>query len=125
MVPLGLAAASLAVYAYTTLDAVWFTTFDDAYMVVRYAKHFLAGGGFSWNVADGPSHGITSPAYLLLVTLALGITHAGDAEVLTGLSFAAGMLAVAALVGLLFLCQEKGNRGDRGCRCWPFPTCST
>jgi hypothetical protein len=24
--------------------------FDDAFMFLRYAKHFIAGHGFSWNV---------------------------------------------------------------------------
>lgn len=106
LTPLGLAVASVDLFFRVRLaDLDWFTTFDDAYMFTRYARHFLEGGGFCWNLGDGPAHGATSPAYLLAVTAALAATGGSDPAVLTGLSCAAGLLAVAALAGLFFLVQ--------------------
>lgn len=102
-----LAAICLAFHLYAAAGATWFTTFDDAYMITRYAQHFLDGAGFSWNAGEGPVYGITSPAYLLLITAVLGLSSGSDAVALTATSFAAGLLAVAALVALGFLVRDQ------------------
>jgi hypothetical protein len=85
------------------------TKFDDAYMSLRYARHWLAGDGFSWNVADGPSYGITSVTHLLLVTALCATTHCSDNILVSGLSYGAGLLAVATLVAIGFV-QFKNLR---------------
>jgi len=97
--------AVLATYAALSLNNIGQTSFDDAYMITRYANHWLAGDGFSWNAADGPSYGITSPAYLFVITAVMGLTDFSDGTVLTLTSFLAGLLSVVALVALGFLIQ--------------------
>lgn len=96
---------SLAFYLKTTVGELGLTRFDDAYMVTRYAKHWLDGNGFSWNSIDGPAYGITSPVHLLVITAILGLTGCSDAMALTITSFAAGLLSVLTLVLLGFLVQ--------------------
>ena len=110
----GVSLLSLAAYVMSTLPEVGHTTFDDAYMVTRYARHWLDGHGFCWNIADGPSFGITSPAYLFLITALLGLTGGSDAAVLTATSFSAGLLAVIAMVVLGFFMQ----RGREAAASW-------
>lgn len=102
----GLAVLSLAFYLKTSVGEIGSTQFDDAYMITRYAKHYLGGNGFSWNPVDGPAYGITSPAYLMLITAILGLTGCSDATALTFTSFAAGLLAVFTLVLLGFFVQD-------------------
>ena len=77
---------------------------DDAYMFLRYSKHWWSGNGFSWNVADGPAYGITSTLHLLCVTLARGLTAWSDKALLLGLSCLNGFLAVSVLAALGFVC---------------------
>jgi hypothetical protein len=83
------------------------TAFDDAFMVARYAKHWLAGEGFSWNASDGPAYGITSAAYLFLITIVFALMHGSDAGLLASTSFVAGLLAVVAIIGMGFLTQSN------------------
>jgi len=107
------AAASLLQYVTTSIGGVGHTTFDDAYMVTRYARHWLDGHGFCWNIGDGPSYGITSPAYLFLVTAVMGLTGWPDARVLTVVSYGCGLLAALTLVRLGFrVFREMGGRGS-------------
>ncbi len=98
---------SLAAYVKTTVGEVGHTTLDDAYMVTRYAKHWLAGEGFSWNSIDGPAYGITSPVYLIVITAFLGLTGCSAAMALSITSFAAGLLSAMALALLGFLVQGR------------------
>ncbi len=104
-----LALVALAWHLTMTIGDLGQTTFDDAYMLTRYAKHWLSGAGFAWNAADGPSYGVTTPAYLFVITAVLGLTHGSDAMVLTLASYLTGLLAAASLVVLGFLVQ-----GDSG-----------
>lgn len=106
--------AVVVVHIAFTADSIGQTTFDDAFMITRYANHWLAGNGFSWNGVDGPSFGVTSPIYLFLITLVLGTTSLADATALTLTSYGAGLLSVFTLVLLGFLVQ--GNR--RSPRSW-------
>jgi len=110
----GFAILGLAYFITTTLGELGHTSFDDAYMFTRYAKHWLAGAGFSWNPADGPSYGLTSVSYLFVITAVLGLTGCSDALALTGTSFVAGLLSSLALVLLGFLIQ--GSKWSR--RSW-------
>ena len=87
---------------------------DDSFMFMRYAKHWLSGGGFSWNTEDGPAYGITSLLYLLIVTVTRNLTHYTDRQVLTGLSFLFGLLSCITLVYLGFLASEESACKD----CW-------
>lgn len=44
-------------------------SFDDSYIFLRYAKHFLSGYGYCWNIGEKPTYGCTSIAYMLFITL--------------------------------------------------------
>jgi arabinofuranosyltransferase len=46
-----------------------YAIFDDAYIFFRYVQQIYAGCPLSFNCADGPLEGFTSPLYLLLLTL--------------------------------------------------------
>jgi hypothetical protein len=105
----GFALCSVVAYVMLTIGSLGHTTFDDAYMVTRYAKHWLTGGGFSWNIADGPSYGVTSSFYLIVITVVLGVTRCSDAVALTLTSYIAGLLSAVALVILGFM-AEAGKR---------------
>lgn len=72
-------------------------------MFLRYAKHFLAGRGFSWNVDDGPVYGATSTLHLAFVTAMRRTTSIPDDQLLIAASFIPAMLAVGVLVSLGFL----------------------
>ena len=100
-------AGSVLVYA-TTLRTLRPTRFDDAYMFLRYAKHAIAGAGFSWNVGEGPAYGATSTLFLFIVTAIRGLTHLPDAAVLMAPSLAAAWAACAALVALGFMVIDTG-----------------
>ena len=106
-----MAAISLVWYCYEALPYLHETEFDDAFMFVRYAKHWLSGTGYSWNSLDGPAYGITSPAHLLLVTLVLRFSTLPDPMVLTSISFSAGLLWVVALIVLGFMYFKRISAG--------------
>jgi len=74
------------------------TEFDDAYMYCRYASNFLAGYGFSWNAADGPAFGATSPVFLFLITVSKSLFTADNSFLLSFTSFSAGLLGLGVLV---------------------------
>lgn len=99
-----IAAGSLVAHGLCVLPQLAATEFDDAYIFLRYAKHWLSGAGFAWNTADGPVYGVTSVAHLLAVTAVRGLTALPDPLVLTSISFGAGLaaLAVLAVVGFVW-----------------------
>jgi hypothetical protein len=101
----GLAAAAAAslVYFIRIRGTPGMFQFDDAFMFVRYAKHFIAGDGFSWNVEDGPVYGPTSALHLIVVTVLRRVTAMSDAGVVISASTGAALLASAAMVALVFL----------------------
>jgi hypothetical protein len=70
------------------------TPYDDAYFFKRFARHFLEHGTFSWNVSEGPVHGLTSQLYQIVAT---GLTAlAPNHTVIAGKIFLAlGLLAGA------------------------------
>jgi hypothetical protein len=75
---------------------------DDAYMVCRYARNWLEGGGFSWNIETGPSFGITSPFYLFIITAIIGLTGANDEQALSIGCFGFGLLSILTLCSVGF-----------------------
>jgi len=91
----------------SALGGMGLSCFDDAYMYLRYARNWLEGGGVSWNVVDGPVHGITSTAYLLLITGILAVTTLPGEVVLTAASFSSALLGCVALVCLGFLVELR------------------
>jgi hypothetical protein len=109
MTLVGVAACSVVLYCIVTLPKLQGTSFDDAYMFLRYAKHWLSGMGFSWNPSEGPAYGITSVSYLLLVTSVRSLTSLPDPLVLTSISFVAGLASVAVLtvMGFVFFKQLR------------------
>jgi hypothetical protein len=74
------------------------TDFDDAFMYARYAHNLLAGHGPSWNAADGPVYGVTSPLHLLLVTaLSAALPRLATGRLLQIASLAPALLAAVVL----------------------------
>ncbi len=104
------ALGSLAVYVLFVMPQLQGTTFDDAFMFLRYAKHWLAGDGFCWNLGDGPAYGITSLTHLVLVTATRAWTPLPDPLVLTSISFLAGLAAAAVLTITGFVFFENLRR---------------
>ena len=104
---IAIAAFSLATYFRFVLPLPKWSWFDDAYMFLRYAKHWLSGMGFSWNPDEGPVYGITSVSHLLLVTAVRGLTDLPDTFVLISISLLAGLASVACLtiMGFTFFKQ--------------------
>lgn len=70
------------------------TLWDDAYIVQRYAHNLLRDGVLAWNPGEGPTYGLTSPAFLLLVV---------PFQLLTGGNWALSAALSSALGGVLFL----------------------
>lgn len=110
----GAAVLSLAHFSWTAWSRLGGTDFDDAFIFIRYAKHWLSGAGFSWNAADGTAYGITSFLHLFVVTLLRALTDLSDAGVLTAVSFVAALLSCVVLIVLGFLSVE--NAGFRKTR---------
>lgn len=77
--------------------------YDDAYFFKRFARNFSEHGTLSWNVADGPVHGLTSQLYgaVSLVLRGLAPQH----FVVAGKLFAA-----CCLVGCVWRLADKGHR---------------
>ncbi|MBN1782343.1 hypothetical protein JW948_14510 [bacterium] len=98
-----IAALSVACFLKISWSGLGSTTFDDAYMFLRYAKHWIAGSGFSWNLNEGPVYGVTSVLHLFMVTWARAWTHWPDPVVLTVLSLGMGLISCAALTVLGFI----------------------
>ncbi|MFO7625972.1 MAG: hypothetical protein R6V62_01780, partial [Candidatus Fermentibacteraceae bacterium] len=86
------------------------TEFDDSYMYCRYASNFLSGHGFSWNFQDGPSHGATSPAYLVLITCLKQLFHPENSLLLSSASFLAGLIGLLLLVSAGYLRGRGGHK---------------
>ena len=76
--------------------------YDDAWMFARYSQNFLSGNGFSWNAIDGPSAGITSPAYLYLFTLLSWILGLPYNLLLKSLSFVFALLSSVTIYMLIY-----------------------
>jgi hypothetical protein len=74
---------------------------DDAYMVLRYAKHLAAGDGIAWNPGGPATFGVTGTLHLGLVALLRAATPLGDERVLAlaSLLFALAALGALAAVG--------------------------
>lgn len=97
------AALSIFLFAYKTIPKLGSTTFDDAYMYIRYANNFLSGNGFAWNAVDGPAYGFTSTVFLLLITSTKTLSGFSNSDILTGWSFLGGLLSFIVLAGAGFL----------------------
>ncbi|HOT28889.1 MAG TPA: hypothetical protein PLU72_11915 [Candidatus Ozemobacteraceae bacterium] len=92
-----LVAAAFVGYAVVLYDAMPESTFDDAYMFVRYAAHLLEGKGIAWNPDGAQVFGATSLPYMLLVAAGLKILPLPPGTILLLLSWSVGL---AALLGL-------------------------
>lgn len=109
----GFAALAAGWHLHVTLPRLGHTTFDDAYIFIRYARHWLSGSGFCWNQADGPAYGVTSVLHLLIVTALRGMTQLADGAILTSISFGAGLLSCVLLAVLGFLSVRNRDFRDR------------
>jgi hypothetical protein len=95
------------------------TDFDDAYTYLRYAQHWLAGDGVSWNAGEPPAYGVTSLLHLAAVTaIRRALPEVAMWRVLQMASGAAAVGFLAALVAVLAL----EARSRRLARNWVFWT---
>lgn len=76
-------------------DVQWI--FDDAFMYVRYADHWIASGVVQWNPGGPATFGTTSLAHLALVTLVRRMGVAEHARVLLSVTTIVGALWILAL----------------------------
>ncbi len=53
------------------IRTVWPFTIDDMYISLRYAKHWVAGHGVSWNIGEKPVEGYSNFSFVALAALAL------------------------------------------------------
>ncbi len=97
---------TLAVLLFTVRHA--YAIFDDAYIFLRYVQQIYAGCPLSFNCADGPLEGFTSPLYLLLLTL--GGLVLPDLELLT--QVLCPMLLAAALIVTLLTVRDVRFVGE-------------
>lgn len=74
---------------------------DDSYMFVRYADHFLSNGRLSWNPGQEPAYGLTSPLYLILVVPVRMMLPTNPLMTMLISSTIGGMLLLALLIYLL------------------------
>lgn len=97
------------IYLASTFHFIGSVKFDDAFMIARYAKNWLAGDGFAWNASDGPVFGVTSPLYLIIITSVLAITEWSDEIVLASTSWFIGVVAIItiAFLGKFILTEKK------------------
>jgi hypothetical protein len=90
--------AALVVYYINLVQVKGPTTFDDAYMFIRYADNFLAGHGIAWNPDGVQTYGTTSILYLAIITLARSVLQSVSAGALLAiLSASFGLPAIAIL----------------------------
>jgi len=88
----------LVIYYINLVKAAKTTTFDDAYMFIRYANNFLDGHGISWNPDGVQTYGVTSILYLAITTMARSILpNVDEGVLLTTLSASIGLLAIGVL----------------------------
>lgn len=92
-----LVAAAFVGYALVLYDAMPESTFDDAYMFVRYAIHFLDGKGVAWNPDGVQVFGATSLPYMLLVALGLKVLPLPPGTILLLISWGLGLVALLGL----------------------------
>ncbi|HUM28423.1 MAG TPA: hypothetical protein PKN81_19430, partial [Anaerolineales bacterium] len=87
--------AALLLYYIDVFRTAGPTTFDDAYMFIRYADNFIHGYGFAWNPDGVQTYGATSILYLGLVIIARIIFQGlGSGKLLVALSAGLGLPAI-------------------------------
>ena len=90
--------AALVIYYINLVRVKGPTTFDDAYMFIRYADNFLAGHGIAWNPDGVQTYGTTSILYLAIIIFARSILQSVSAGALLAiLSASFGIPAIAVL----------------------------
>ena len=90
--------SGLIIYYINLVKIAGSTTFDDAYMFIRYADNFLAGHGIAWNPDGVQTYGTTSMLYLAIVTITRSVLQNISAgALLTILSASFGLPAIAVL----------------------------
>ena len=105
---LNAAGGLLFLAAVSLLGLHWYnnrqTDFDDAYMFMRYALHFLDGHGLRWNIGEPPVFGATSIPYVIQLAFSLKLLPFAPEKVLVLNSAADSLLAV---VVMAFSCYEN------------------
>ncbi|MGZ3476307.1 MAG: hypothetical protein ACXWUG_20495 [Polyangiales bacterium] len=81
---------------------VWFRTWDDAYMFVRYADELRACGAITWNRCDPPTYGLTSLAHFAAVASIRRVVGGDPAIALTIASMSAGLAFLALVARRVF-----------------------
>ena len=90
--------SGLIIYYINLVKIAGSTTFDDAYMFIRYADNFLRGHGVAWNPDGIQTYGTTSFLYLAIIIAArIILQNFNPGVLLTILSASLGLMAIAAL----------------------------
>ncbi len=71
--------------------------YDDAYMFVRYADHFLSGYGIAWNPNGPHVYGVTSLLYFFIITILRWGTDLSITDVLLVSSCTFGLTSIMIL----------------------------
>ncbi len=102
---------ALGLFAIFSWSYIGETTFDDAFMFIRYANNFLSGYGFSWNKEALPTYGCTSLLYLFFITFLKWLLPYSAAQILTGASLFFTILSFIILVILsrLLFSESKNS----------------
>jgi hypothetical protein len=101
---LGVLAIGVVITAWRAADvARSMGVLDDAFMYVRYARHFLGGLGHAWNPDGVHTYGSTSLVQFALVTLiqAVAGAHASHEVIVRASSIGPGLVAVVVLAALV------------------------
>jgi hypothetical protein len=99
MAMVALVVIALSIWRYwSSIAAAPPANFDDSYMFVRYAKHILAGHGHAWNPGGEQTYGITSLAYVGLITLLRWVTSISDPDVVRLGSVLCAVIAVIVMI---------------------------
>lgn len=99
------AVLALACLSRFTIVSVW----DDAYITVRYADHWIAERRLIWNAGEAPTYGVTGPLWLLIVTPLRTLLPGSPALVASLSSLACGIGATLLLGALVRTALPEGR----------------
>src|ERR1039458_2508462 len=86
------------------------STVEDSFIVYRYAAHFSAGHGLSWNIGMPHDQGTTGIAWVVLVGTVESLFHGDPPQAAGYLGMALGAITIV----LLYLALRRTLRADQG-----------
>lgn len=86
------------------------STVEDSFIVFRYAAHFSAGQGLSWNIGLPHDQGMTGIAWVVLVGTVQSLFHSDPQQAAGYLGMGVGAVTIV----LLYLALRRTLRPDQG-----------